>query len=339
MSVENEVARVMRNSGPARFFVPAGIVLILFGILLFAFNTNNYIETSGLVLEVTESVNTEDRSTQYDVKVSYTVDGKTYIGDFSGLSHQYQVGEAFTVLYDPASPNKATNSKTPSFVGPIVIGVGVLVVIYGIYATVKAFKKSKALDRGVPAGADVNFDGFKTAPDVTEYYFRFDGHSLKPGYLIEDAGRNILFEGKMAKQALVGARSFEFVNHVTGSTAEHAVGHTMTQTYNDETFFAKSWFKFDGKNVWDVIHEKGIRISTDLHSKFPYCIYDVTQNGAAFARIESSSIYVHEDEEAEHKLIVPTGNMYYRFWTDSKDFESLFLTIFAISETEQTVVE
>ena len=33
MNIENKFARFMRNSGPARFFVPAGIILIVFGIL------------------------------------------------------------------------------------------------------------------------------------------------------------------------------------------------------------------------------------------------------------------------------------------------------------------
>ena len=55
--------------------------------------------------------------------------------------------------------------------------------------------------------------------------------------------------------------------------------------------------------------------------------------------MERLSVYVHEDDEAQHKLKVPAGNMYYRFWTASDDLESLFLTIFAISECEQTVVE
>ena len=63
------------------------------------------------------------------------------------------------------------------------------------------------------------------------------------------------------------------------------------------------------------------------------------QSQAAFARIETSGKYVHEDEAAQHKVNVPVGKFYYRVWTNSDDMETLFLTIFAISETEQTVVE
>ena len=95
----------------------------------------------------------------------------------------------------------------------------------------------------------------------------------------------------------------------------------------------------DGKNIWDVLHERGLRLSTDLRSRFPNISYDVSRNGRPFARIEACSKYVHEDEEAQHKLVLPIGRYYYRFWTDSSDFETLFLTIFAVSESEQTMVE
>ena len=163
--------------------------------------------------------------------------------------------------------------------------------------------------------------------------------ALKPGYLIEDADRKVLFEGKMLKNALVGARTFEFHNYVTGGVQEHQVGHTMTNTMNDEFFSVNSWFKFDGENIWELLHSRGLRMETDLHSKFPYVFYNVTRNGAAFARIENSSLYVHEEDEAQHKLVIPTGRMYYRFWTNSNDFESLFMTMFGITESEQGVVE
>ena len=156
---------------------------------------------------------------------------------------------------------------------------------------------------------------------------------------MEDADRKVIFEGKMTKNNPIGARLFEFRNHLTGSTAEHEVGHTVTATQGNEFFSVKSSFKFDGRDVWDTLHEKGLRLRTDLRSKFPRMTYDAARNGAAFAKIETSSIYVHEDEEAAHAAAIPAGSMYYRVWTNSNDFDTLFLTVFAISETEQAIVE
>lgn len=342
MGFENKFARFMRNTGPARFFIPMGLILIVAGILLMVFSAGDYVETTATVKTVEEVVVTseETNQTEYEIKFDYEVGGKTYHGSFQ-LTKEYKVGDEMTIYYDSSNPEKITNTKNGNLIGIIMIGVGAVAIVAGVFMTIKAFQKSKALDEAIPGGKPdaAAFEGFKTAGDVTEYYFKFDGHSLKPGYLIEDANRNLIFEGKMTKQALVGARTYEFHNHVTGSVAEHQVGHTVTQSYNDELFSRKSWFKFDGQNVWDLLHEKGIRLTTDLHSKLPYLVYNVSRNGTPIAIVETSSMYVHEDEEAQHKLVIPTGNLYYRFWTNTNDFETLFLTIFAISETEQTVVE
>ncbi len=336
----NRFAKLMRNTGPARFFVPVGIILIVFGIILMLFNSNDYLETTGTVTAVAEETNTENQ-TVYDVGFTYRVDGKDYSGTFEDLPKPYENGSEIKVFYNPENPGQYTNSKTPGFLPPVIILAGALAAVFGVYKTAKAFKQSRELEetapgRGAPA---VDFDGFKNAAGVTEYYCRHDGKALKPGYILERDDRTVLFEGRMAKQALVGARTFEFIDHLTGRTETHEVGHTMTQTYNDEFFSARSWFKFDGENIWDVLHNRGLRLSTNALSKFPNVIYEVSRNGKAFARIETSGQYVHEDDAAEHALNIPVGRYYYRVWTDSEDFETLFLTIFAVSETEQVFAE
>lgn len=48
--------------------------------------------------------------------------------------------------------------------------------------------------------------------------------------------------------------------------------------------------------------------------------------------------YIIEDEEAQHKVKMPSGRMYYHFWTASNDMELLFLTIFAISFSNNPMV-
>ena len=337
-NMENKFARFLRNTGPARFFLPMGVMLIVFGILMLVFmGGGEYLETVGRVTAVTEELNVEGEK-EYDVSFTYTVDGKEYEGSFDNVGSGYKQGDEIKVFYDAEDPNSISNTKLGGVIAPALIGLGVLALVFGVLKTVKAFQKSKALDQ-MPKAPTADFEGFKQAPGVRELYCRHDGVTLKPGYILEDGNRRVLFEGKMTKQAVIGARSFEFVNHATGAVTEHEVGHTVTQSWNDELFSASSWFKFDGKNVWDLLHERGIRLSTDLRSKFPNLVYNVSKDGAAFARIETSGKYVHEDEAAEHKLNVPVGRWYYRVWTNSNDLENLFLTIFALSETEQMVVE
>ncbi len=264
----NEFAKFMRNSGPVRFFVPVGILLIAFG---------------GIML---------------------------WGGDSSLLAIAF-------------------------------VAVGILAIVFGIMRTVRAFRKSKVLGSGDPGRSlsQVDFSNFRSAEGVAEYYCRHDGVTLKPGYVLEDADRRVLFEGKMLKNSLAGARTFEFSDHTTGSVTVHEVGHTVQQAYNDEFFSVKGWFKIDGKNIWDLLHERGLRMSTDIIGSFPKLTYEVARDGEPFAIIETSGQYVHEDEAAMHSLNIPVGRYYYRVWTNTDDFETLFLAIFAFSESEQTMVE
>lgn len=341
MNMENKFARFMRNTGPARFLIPAGLILIIFGIILLGFKTDNYTETVGKVTNVEQYIDHsgEDTQTLYNVSFDYTVDGKQYSGSFDGLGKSYNVGDEIKVFYDPEKPENTTNSKGAGIVGPIAIGLGALALIGGVLTAVKAFKKSKALDNEIKAaGGSLTIEPLPKS-QLTEYYVSYDGQMLRPGYIVEDGARNVVYEAKMEKNALVGARQFNFTDVRTGRSVDHEVGHTVTQSFNDELFSAKSTFKFDGEKIWDVLHNRGIRIQTNMTSKFPNMVYTIGRNGQFMATVETSSKYVHEEDAAEHKLNIPLGKYYYRVWTNETDLEDLFLTVFAISETEQTVVE
>ena len=203
--MENKFARFLRNSGPARFFVPLGIILIAVGIFLMTHNTDSYLETVGKVTQVQEDLDTENKEV-YDVVFTYTVNGKEYTGTFEDLPDAYKTGDEIAVFYDPENPDAITNGRLGGLVAPIMIGVGILALVFGVFRTVKAFRKSKELDQ-VPRASAAAFEGFKQTPGVTEYYCRYDGATLKPGYILEDAARKVLFEGKMTKQAMIGART------------------------------------------------------------------------------------------------------------------------------------
>lgn len=339
--MENLLAKLARNTGPARFFIPVGIILIIFGALMLAWTPKNLVETTGTVATIDRYEDT-DGSTVYDLSVDYTVDGKDYIASWSGDFGEYKEGDTIPVFYDEENPSDSTNSGDAGIIAPVMIAAGVAAAGYGVYATVKAFKKQEELDNQIKEAIGSDELPEIVAPDkseLTEYYVAFDGHSLTPGYIVDDEDRDLVFEAPMTKQALIGPRTFTFTNHRTGEVKEHQVGHTTTQTYNNGWFTTRSWFTFDGKNIWDCLHEQGVRIETDLASIAPRVRYTVSINGRFAATIESSSQYVHEEDEAQHKIAIPFGRYYYRVWTNEPDFELIFLTVFAISETEQAVVE
>ncbi len=340
MDFINKFSKFMRNTGPARVLVPFGVLLIVLGIIMSNFFSGEVIETTGKITGVIEDYNAEDKEMEYDVSVSYTADGKEYENTFYGLRGDYSVGEDIKVFYDSKDPNRISNSGNNAIFGLGMIAAGLVALIVGILRTARAFKLEKQFDQQAgKALPPVDFGDYKEKAGVRELYCRFDGNTFKPGYILEDADRNVLFECAMTKQALVGARVFQFTDHTTGAVSDHEVGHTTTETFNNEFFSVSSWFKFDGKNIWEMLHERGLRMITNLFSKFPNLIYEVSKNGQPFARIETSGQYVHEDDAEQHALNIPVGRYYYRIWTDTDDLETLFLTVFAISETEQTVVE
>lgn len=338
--MENQLRRFSSNTAVLRFLLPIGLILIVFGVMLFNSTPDKYEETKGTVTNVTAHMNDDDEV--YDIDFEYTVGTQKYSNTFVDMNEAKKVGDEIKVFYDPANPESVSNSKNTGIFGVAFIVIGAAAVAFSIYSTVKSFKKTRQMDEQIKATG-----GFSEMPEVirlpkeqlTEYYISFDGHSLRPGYKMEDRNRTVVFDAPMTKNSLVTNRIFTFTNNLTGVSKEHEVGHTTTTSFNNEIFSVNSWFKFDGKNIWDVLHERGIRIQTDILSKFPKMIYTVSLNGQFLATVETSSKYVHEEDEEQHSIKIPFGKYYYRVWTNSTDLELLFLTVFAISETEQTVVE
>lgn len=342
--MENKLARFFRSTGALRFLLPIGIILIVMGVIMTSFSGVKG-ETDGTVTKVNEYTETDSdniEETRYDVEFTYTVGGKDYSGVFSGYADPMNLGDKVKVYYDPADPEKISNVKNPMVLALVMIGVGAAAIIGGILLTIRAVKKNRKLDKQIEeasGGTDIRNVVPIPKEQLTEYYVSFDGKTLRPGYIVEDRDRNVVFAAPMTKNSLVGNRVFTFEDKRLGTSTEHQVGHVTTQSYNDEMFSASSYFKFDGKNIWDLLHDRGIRIKTEILSQFPKTAYTVAKYGKFFATIETAGKYVHEEDAAEHKINIPYGSYYYRVWTNDQDMELLFLTVFAISETEQLVVE
>ena len=98
------------------------------------------------------------------------------------------------------------------------------------------------------------------------YFFQPEKKILKQGFFMTDEDKNVVYEAKMLKQPILGAMEFEFINHITGQSGVHKVGHTVTTETSGlfEFFSIKSSFKYDGENIWDYLHGQGIRIDSSI---------------------------------------------------------------------------
>ena len=147
----NKIASFFRESHTARFLIPLGLILIIFGIVAFIINksNSNYISVDAVVskTELVEEEHTDSDGNHVDasyrVYVKYTVDDKDYeteLGEFSN----YKEGKKLTIYYNPEDPSKITQTK--SLILPVVlIGVGIAAFIGGIISGINAIKKVKKM--------------------------------------------------------------------------------------------------------------------------------------------------------------------------------------------------
>ena len=144
----NKMITFMRESQTARFFIPAGLILTIFGIIIFVItlNSQNYIKVEATVINVEETQETNVDSdgtntitTVYNATVNYTVDGKTYTQTLDNVS-KCKVGDKMNIYYNPDNPNQITQSK--NIILPIVIIIGGLSFLTGgIISAVNAVKR------------------------------------------------------------------------------------------------------------------------------------------------------------------------------------------------------
>jgi len=144
----NKIITFFREASTARFFIPTGLFLIIFGVLVFVinFNNQNYLEIQSVVsnVELSQEEYTDgDGNTveaTYNVKVKYTVNGKEYETELTDIS-KCKVGDKMKIYYNPNNPNEITQSK--SLVFPlIIIGLGIASFVFGL---ISAFKYNKSI--------------------------------------------------------------------------------------------------------------------------------------------------------------------------------------------------
>ena len=148
----NKMFTFMRESQTARFFIPAGLILIIFGIVVFVItlNNQNYIKIEATVVNVeeTQETNVDNDGTNiittiYNATVNYIVDGKEYTQTLDNVS-KCKVGDKMDIYYNPKDPNQITQTK--SLILPsVIIFAGIASLVGGIISAVNAVKRHKKM--------------------------------------------------------------------------------------------------------------------------------------------------------------------------------------------------
>ena len=153
----NDIITILRESRLARFLIPAGIILIICGIIFTNATVKNKdyikIESEVTKVELEEEAHKDASGNQveatYILTLKYTVGGKTYESDLGGLSER-KVGDKMTIYYNPEDPSQITQTK--SLIVPLaMIIAGIAALVGGILSavsTVKKYKRMKEQERG-----------------------------------------------------------------------------------------------------------------------------------------------------------------------------------------------
>jgi len=147
----NKFVAFFRDFSIARFFIPAGLILVTFSVFVFnsVDHAKNFIKTEAIVTRadlyedayVDGQGNHQDAT--YTVYVKYTVDGTEYEEEY-GVFSNYRAGDKVTISYNPDDPKEITQPN--SIILPICIAAaGGAFLVIGIVSTVNTVKKRKAL--------------------------------------------------------------------------------------------------------------------------------------------------------------------------------------------------
>ena len=147
----NNIATFFRESNTARFFIPLGIILIVFSILLFSVgkHNKNYIKIEStvskveLLNEARYDVDGNKEEATYNIFVKYTVDGKEYETELGEMFEQ-KVGDKITIVYNPENPNEISQPSS-MILNIAMLVAGIASLTGGIISAVKAVKRHKQM--------------------------------------------------------------------------------------------------------------------------------------------------------------------------------------------------
>ena len=169
--------------------------------------------------------------------------------------------------------------------------------------------------------------------ETKTYLYQPEKAFIKQGALLTDEEGNVVYEAKCLKQSLIGPSEFVFVNHLTNTSETHKIGHTVTQETSGgiipSLLTTRSHFKYDGKKIWDYLHEQDVRLETGMQEGRLGFAYDVTVRGEKVAEVKTST---------KNGTGLITTNVFFDVITDEEHLDLGFLVAFAVARTNQAIL-
>ena len=148
----NRLAKFLRDYSFARFFLPLGLILIIFGIAetRISETRKNYPQTDAVVsrTELYEEAHKEgdgEEEATYRIFVRYTVDGQEYEAEY-GILPELEEGTSVRIDYNPDDP-RDISQPTGKILPTATIPAGIAALAAAFISIGKTRKKNAALKR------------------------------------------------------------------------------------------------------------------------------------------------------------------------------------------------
>ncbi len=321
-----------------RYFVLVlSLIVIVIGVWQVFFQGHGYVKTKATIVSIEKNDLSADED-NYDVMVSFTVDGKEYSGLLDTYSPSYKVGKTVAIKYDPADPSRFQDDSGLTL---MMLAIGVVLLAADIIIWVMEKKKQKELEEIKGRTSDIHYAPSVPGPE-RKLYFITDLGTPKYGHRIEDQNGRVLYEARMTRFTLFQPYGFDFINYETGRTVPHLIGHEESSEWDSILVDDHHTFTFDGEFIWKHLKRNGITVESSFSPDNPLKTeFMIFRDGVQIAAVQASSQYVHEEEAAEHGKFANALPAFghYRIRTTETNLDLLFLTILAFARTGATTGE
>ncbi|MBQ7153213.1 MAG: DUF3592 domain-containing protein [Clostridia bacterium] len=311
----------------------AGILMVGLGVYFGFVRTNGYEKTAAVITDLEKDSSDPENVFWYPV-VKYTVNGTEYERKLDSNVNNAKIGDEIKIKYDPADPQKAYLDSPGMIV--YLIAAGGVILVAAVFVIVK---NRMQLSKFKEQGDKPLFDIPQRGDEERSLYFLSDFGTAKGTCHIEDRDRNVVYELKCRKFSLLADSEYEFLDRTTNRSVIHYIGKPVTTS--SSSFWVldnHSTFSIDGADIWKKLHESGITIETSLDG-IRFC-YTIKRNNEQIAYAESTSKYVHEeDEEAHSSLAKLPFRGFFRIRTKELNLDIIFMVLFAIGRTDMMMYD
>lgn len=340
MKFWNTVKKIERIRLYVTLFI-VGLLFIAAACFAISVPKPEYASAEGTIQRLEPYTDT-DGEDAVNVFISYTDnDGNLHENvRYPSYSSSMEVGNAVTVLYDPANPEDV-HAPGAEFIPYIILIIGffaIVISIVQIWAGITKNKNDSPFENTEnPVDPSLAEQIWNDNSPKSDYYFHWTG-KLNQSFVLETPERKAVFEAVCDHIGVLTPYRYTFTNHVTGESREHKISHTVTNRVghgSDSVSFSvvsASEFKIDDVNNWTYLANLGYSVKPEQDGI--KLNFDVLHHGVPVARLEAAGTNILKDSAGSLLGDKLPGTGLFKLSCKDSDLAGVFYACFCVSRVE-----